>query len=682
MISRSKLVNLNNISESKKSNVIFHSINSSFANLDENQNENFQLIHNYMELINQGSFLESKSRYYEALEIFEKALSISEKLKDEFKKNETKCNIGIINFYLGKLDEAINIIQPCYENINKICSSQMGMNNIGNLYLLCKSATNLCMIQLTINSENKNCSSLIENIINIISKEEDLYNQLFCIKFLNNALFRVNSLLNNKNNYYNKYISFENNNEEDNNFSISNEEEQYKQINKMLIESFDYFISSQKIEPWINSLNILNKKLKQLNDNNGLIFIIFNQQLAICLKNNEDNEINVNEEINDAKIKLTSLLQAINEVTNNNDIINNNHDNNSQIQSIINEEYINSIIEDYKSKIFVIREIYQKLYSFEEQIIGNIEEQDNYGNNPNINKINNNNSNDIIGNINTEFYIIFLLKYTIKYFKENIKDIKLKNDLIKDINNTLDLIYSKKIDISKINMSSLNPEISQSLSLLFNNIFQLYKKNKLKRYFKLFKTKSKIKNKNKNKEISKLDNFLEKNYNHIYKGENLLKINYNSSGINIHFYQIDYKNDLFESFSSNSNSTKPQKTYEFDNIIKVVVGIKTKNVKSKLKNISIDKINKPYLFMSLILRGRTIDLLFKKESSAKKWFYGLYQYFDISNRNYKIGSCTRNILFRIKCKMINQLEEDIKMVNKKSFSFCIKKYFKELKEKK
>ena len=138
MISRSKLVNLNNISESKKSNVIFHSINSSFANLDENQNENFQLIHNYMELINQGSFLESKSRYYEALGIFEKALSISEKLKDEFKKNETKCNIGIINFYLGKLDEAINIIQPCYENINKICSSQMGMNNIGNLYLLCK----------------------------------------------------------------------------------------------------------------------------------------------------------------------------------------------------------------------------------------------------------------------------------------------------------------------------------------------------------------------------------------------------------------------------------------------------------------------------------------------------------------------------------------------------------------
>ena len=133
------------------------------------------------------------------------------------------------------------------------------MNNIKNLYLLCKSGANLCMCQLTIKSQNS--TSLINSIIDIISKEEDINKQLLCIKYLNNILFKVNSLqMNNtlNNNYNNDNFGNQNGNE-------------YNYINQLFIESFDNFLATNKIENWINSLNIIYNKIQELNDKSGII---------------------------------------------------------------------------------------------------------------------------------------------------------------------------------------------------------------------------------------------------------------------------------------------------------------------------------------------------------------------------------------------------------------------------
>ena len=163
------------LTESKKSNIRFQTINSSSSTVIINQNNdnsgNFKLVHDYTELFNQGSNYLLTNKFKESLSVFKETLSIADKLNDPFKKIESKCNIGIVNFYLGKIIESINWIQPCYESINYICSSEKGMNNIKNLYLLCKCGANLCMIQITINSENNSCLNIINNIINIISRE-------------------------------------------------------------------------------------------------------------------------------------------------------------------------------------------------------------------------------------------------------------------------------------------------------------------------------------------------------------------------------------------------------------------------------------------------------------------------------------------------------------------------------
>lgn len=681
------------ITESKKSNIRFQTINSIFSSVNNNQNNynsdnsiNLKLVHDYTELFNQGSNYLLINKFEESLSAFKESLSIAEKLRDPFKKTESKCNIGITNFYLGKLNESIDWIQPSYEYIKSICSHEKGMNTIKNIYLLCKCGANLCMCHVTLNSENNSYLQIINNIINIISQEEDLYKQLFFINYLNNILFRVNSLLKNSSSYLNNISKYENDLKNNDMINLSNEEE-YNKIYQLFIESFDAFIATQKIEQWIKSLNIIYKKLEKLNDTSGLIYILFNQQLSICSKNN--NESNINEEVNKAKTKLISLLEAIDDVTNNNNDNFNNieDDNNGNMKQAISDEYINNIIEGYKSKLLAIRNIYQRMHSFEEQITLKIQKQNMNSLNQNkgpTNIIANNNINynieNFIGNINGQYFLMLLLKYSINYFEENIEDIELKNELINDIKVTLNLINSKQIDLSKIKLSSIDPEIFSSLSLIINRLFTIYKINKFRKYFKIYKKNisNTNLNKNLNKEKSKTSNlkeFFEKQYKYIYNGQLIKKMNYNSSGVKRHFYQIDNEEDLFEAFSENQNEKKPEKIYKFDNILKIQYGIKTKNAIDKVKNLNSVKKKEPYLFLSLILKNRTIDLYFDKEKIAKKWFYGFYYYLKRSGRKYKIGSCTNYILFRLKCKMINKLDEDTKKINRIPFCALLEKYY-------
>ena len=83
------------------------------------------------------------NKFNEAMETFQKELQLSEQLRDKDKINESKCNIGIVYFHLGKLDDAVNYIQKCYEYISVICQANSGQNTIQNLNLLCKSGSNL-----------------------------------------------------------------------------------------------------------------------------------------------------------------------------------------------------------------------------------------------------------------------------------------------------------------------------------------------------------------------------------------------------------------------------------------------------------------------------------------------------------------------------------------------------------
>ena len=271
-----------------------------------NPNDYYQKMNKYSELINQGLICTLNKNNDKAIEYFTKALSIAKILNDEYKENEALCNIGIIDYYCGRMNESIDKIQSCYNYIISICQSEIGTNNIRNLYLLCKSGANLCMCLMTKNSKNTNCLKPINNIIDLLSKEEDISKRKHCIKYLNNALFKVDSLLTEKNDYFDKnYYNYQIN-------IMNNNENIISQINELFIKSFDNYIATNQIIPWIESLSFIYQKMEQLNEKEGMVYVIFNQQLAILLKNyyeKSDIIVSGNKEAIRAKKKINIFVE-------------------------------------------------------------------------------------------------------------------------------------------------------------------------------------------------------------------------------------------------------------------------------------------------------------------------------------------------------------------------------------
>ena len=651
-----------------------YSLNTQFSKIDlQNSLESCELINKYIKLNNQVLDLLTKNQPSKALSVLEKALIISEQLKDDFKKHESECNKGISYFQLNKIKEALNLFQSSFDYFYKICNEVNPHKDIKNLILLCKSGINLCMCKILLIADKDNCIEIINNIINIICQEENLNKQIFCIKYINYILFNVNSLLS-INNF--KESLFDKN--KINSYEEANEE--INKINQLYIEAVYNLISTKEFDPWIDALNIMYQKMnEEINDNSGKVNILFHQYIAIILKYEGNDEENISShELNDAKLKLSSLMTSLGykQIKTNEKEIN------------INEDEIGKVISEYKHKLKIIMEIYEILSSYEKQVNDNLlikqsQNQDNIIINKNYDY-----KEELNFNINSEFYMILLLRYTKTYFENNIEDPNLKYDLINNIEASLYAINNPNnsgLDFSNVNLSSLDPELSNHLSNLFKTLFYIYRRNKLKKYFDKFReNRSNINNliklKSKGKTSDRLNDFFERAYQHIYNGEKIIKINYRNHGIKEHYFQIENKTDKLQYFVG-KNSDKLKNEFDFDDIIKIKIGLETKNVKTKLNNLKINKEykNTPYKFISFILENdskrKTLDLVFNDEKSAIKWFYGLNYYCHISERPYKICSCTNYLLFKIKTKIINKLHSDINNIKIKSFAYYMKKYF-------
>ena len=705
----------------KKNHPESYSMNPPVSNLDlENSLNSCILINQYINLNSKALNHLSKSHASKALSCYQEALSIANQLNDNFKRKESECNIGITYYHLNDIKKAMELLQSCYNYFYKICCEENNNIDIKNLTLLCKAGANLCMCKITLLNDKDDCINLIKDIINIISQEDDINNRIFCLKYLCNILFNVNSLVPINENILSNYLD---DNEEEYEDDNQTREDEMNKINQLFYELFFNFIATNDIDTWINSLDKIYQKMEKLNYKSGMIKILLNKLLAKCLKysenNEENNNLNNEPEYNDAQLKLLCLIKSINQANNKNKEQDDDFNDNEEGDDIDSDK-INSMINEYRYKLSIIREIYEILSSFENKINNNNQNNEiinqNYLNNniKNNNKYSKNyNLKNMNYNPNNEYLLKLLLKYTMNYFENNIEDQNVKNDLINNIKKALDSIDNPQIsglDFSNINMPSLDSDLSDNLSNIFTNLENINRRSKFRDFIYKLRSyekkeiyipkvsnklklvnpiisnkveKEQIKPKNTKKISSGVKNdFLEEAYTYIYNGEIIDKINFKTMGTKDHYFQIENKTDKLQYFLTRK-AKKPKKEFDFDAIIKVKVGIYTLNVKKKLNIIDITKKNKdyPYRFMSFIFdnnkSGPTLDLVFKKSFRAKKWFYGLYKYFEISERPYKICSCTNYILFRIKCKVFKKLNLDMNEMKKKKFSLakCIMKYF-------
>ena len=610
--------------------------------------------------------------YTRASEAYKECLILSNKLGNSFKIKDSLCNYGVSLYYCGNFEEAVNNLENAFNKLtNRDINYIHNKTDFLSIQLSIKIISNLIVLYLCLNNFN-NAMIMIEHLTNILKNFDFIPNlQLNLIKNINYIFFRIESLVN-----LDECLG-------------GLPRDAHHQVIIRIMKGFHSYLKNNNIDIWINCLNSEIDNLKNLKDYNGIILALTNIQTGNYIKGKENMNTNL---VNNSKNKFWEILRAIN----NN--LNNNNDNNE-----FSEEDVDKALMLIKDKMSIAVKIYNLLYDKEMNILNNNDNSNlNFNNNFRLNKTHtnnnfypmnnhsnnsyspnnssysskyyhnntdrtmnnnsnlynnkyNNNNNNIMqvsnpnntgnNNLNTVFFTKLLLKYALKYIKKNINNPSLEKQLCSHIEFTLKFLDNDELDISYLKLSDLSPEIAKSLELLFMNLLKIYERRVLSKYFNRYKRViNKIIRRERNIALNKM---LERNFMSLKTGEVLMKINYNSKDTKMHHYLLDAKNNCISVFNK-SGGSEPESEIYFKNIIKILYGIKTTNLIKKIKNLP--NSDQPYLYMSFLLRNRSVDLSFS-EKNVKKWFYGLYYYLINTNRSYKISSCTNFMLNRIKMKI-------------------------------
>ena len=620
--------------------------NDNFFNNNNNQNylnidpfEKINLESNYIEAnINSFKFIR-KRNYIDAVESYKNCLNIAQKLNDKYKIKDSLCNYAICQFYNGEIKESLQTLETAfnqiYLNYESKNSNEIRIEEL-NLKVMC----NLLIIYLFLNKLNE-ANNVFDCIIKLIKNYEENYEiQNNFIKNILYIFFRIESI-SNMNEFFNQKIILTN----------KSDSEDHKKVIKKIIDAFHAYLKNNNINLWIQVLSEEIENLKILKDYNGIIFAVFNLETANyinCVKNRDEkgtfNAIN----------KFSSLIKALDSEKN------------------YDEKSIKNLLNLIKEKMEIVLNIYKTLFMFENEINNKIKKRGfskNYSQNSNL--FMNNNTNFLVDkkNLNNSFFLNFLLKISLNNINKNIKDEKLKNQIKKQITITQSLINKQEIDLSNLKLNYISPEIMKSLELLFNNLFIIYNKYYIKKYFH----KLKIKTDKKRKQFNnlKLNKFFENNYDNLGDGDLITKINQSSQGTKNHYYKIDFDTDTIQIFQKKQNN-KIDKSIKFSDIQKILFGIKSQNLIKKIKKIPNN--DQPWIYLSFILfNSNSIDLCIG-ENKIKKWFYGLNYFLNNTRKNYKIMSNTKFIIDRIKMKLINMLNNSIEdgNINELTIKYQIK----------
>ena len=542
-----------------------------------------------------------KRNYIEATKTYKTCINIAEQLKDNYKIRDSHCNYSISLFYNGKIEESIKILNTNYKNHLK---EQNLNDDMKNIILDLKILSNLSIANLSLNKIEDSKKSF-NDLCNILEKQDDTQTQLNLIKIILYIFFRVDSLAEMNENINEKIIIEEN----------SDQSELNKKIIKKILNSFHSYLKNNDIKIWINCLKEEIENLKSINDYNGMIFAIFNLESSLYIKSVEEKD---DKNIQSSLSKFSSLIKVL--------LGENNFD----------ESNVKIILNNIKQKMKQAVDMYKKLYNLESNAIMKLRDKK-----INVEKEKKSN-NDY--NMNSPILVKILLKNSLKYVKDYIKDQDLCKQIEGQITKTIQVLSDKNYNNFSIKLNSISPEISKVILKLLNNLLSIYSKCKLRNYINIYRNnigKKKIKNTN-----IFLDQFIDSYYKGIQLGDSLVKINFNNKSTKTHFYKLHLKKNCIQVYQK-ENDIDVYKEININSIIKITFGIHSQNLKNKIGSLPN---HQAWLYMSFILSNRSLDLCLN-ENQIKKWFYGLSKYLKTVNKEYKSISRSKYILNRCKMKM-------------------------------
>ncbi|MCQ2815826.1 MAG: hypothetical protein MJ252_01030 [archaeon] len=480
----------------------------------------------------------------------------------------------------------------------------------------------MSLISLSLNKIEK-AKEYFSECLQIFTAQKTIEEKRIVLNELIYNFFRVESL---SNFYKINQEAFENNKKEK---STENQEAIMGKLNEFLFY-LHKTLKENNVEYWYNFLKkeIKARETQKESEINDSLFLFINEMAAeyCCRQENEDKTIATN--------KLVEFYKKI-----------------YNKKVTFNSKDINESFENFKNRIVVAADIYKNLIEKEFGLNAKMEnlETEEEGNKINIIE------EKAKGN---KILIKILLRHALNFFSN-----EEENQTKKNIELILEQIENNEINFSNINILDIKCGITRSLKQLIKNLIIIKKKLILLEYFPKFKAKTlgyTEMSEFMKKQYKLVNKFLEANIVNLSKGQRITKYNYTSDGLKHRFYKIeDFDNDYNLYIAQDQNKMMEKnymKTIGLKEIINVTNGCYTDNIKKKIWRKKITNFY-PWLFLSLHLNNRTIDLYFDDDESVNKWFLGIYyykRYFEKAVHSPKINHYFFN---KLKLKLLYKIKE-------------------------
>ena len=595
--------------------------------------------------------------------------------------------MSICQYYNGNFSSMVYLLSSSKKIFDTVSLGQCHISPRDKIRLGIKLFTYSSMSNLSTNNYEESIDD-IKNAINLIEPENDFYKKLSLFKYVLYTLFKVETLLNIKNENeiitnINKNFNY---NLSDKNLINLNESKNTEIIDidcdNQTEKIMQDFLECLKYKNFLIILNSFIENASSFKKNKnlpGYYFCIFNQYLITY---NNEIKINNEEQMKDIKNRLYICYKNLvgEEMA-------------KEIKEKNRDKNIIKFIKEFNGKMECAFEIFSLLENCEKKIGG--QTQDFYKEkNENKFLINNKNKNKLKNKEESPYFAKLCLKYSLNYLtkkkkellndktKESKETIDNINLLIKELEILLSKISSYEIDISFIRKKNIKPEIIKNINILFENLIYIYYKSLLYRNFhKFYKKTLNIKL---TENFANIDSFLTKNYDIITKDMRLIKINYGSKGHKFYFYRIDNDSNTLN-VRSIENEPYPLMSFNlFKDVTKITYGIRSKNLIRKLKDKNKGDsdtrklLREPWKFISFILKKKSVDLYCENEQ-VDNWFYGMKDFTRDNSVEYKILSTNKFVLNKIKYRIAIKLKVEIdngNIVEEKSVEL-VKKLIKE-----
>jgi len=374
---------------------------------------------------------------------------LSESSNDIYMKSEALFSLAMGNYLCGDFEE-------CYEKLkstHELISSLPRINKYKMLEI--KVLSNLCLICLSISNFNE-CTEFCNILAEIIKRETDKKFQKEALRETMQIFFHTDSL----SQFYSMNLNLYNLNEKiiinnDLNINIRNNDYKNKIMSKIIF-FFHKFLKEDDIDSWIQCLNEESENFKLINESSGFLISVFNMFLSMYTRNP-----NITDK---AKTKIMSVCKCIINSNNENDL-----------------KPLDNLLQESKEKMRQAALIYKKLQNIEVEVEANNTTVNYLKKSKEGNFSNKNNSQNILAKI----FLTHARNYLTILKEENGGLTLIKYDqMLNQIEMTLDLIKNGKVDLVDLNVLDFDIDMAMAMKALFENLLFIRYKFIVEKYFR------------------------------------------------------------------------------------------------------------------------------------------------------------------------------------------------------